>query len=235
MNPESAISLYAIVVAAGAGSRIGAELPKQFLPLGNNTIIETCLSNLASVFSIKRTVIVLPEMGFDEWHSKLSGRSNTFLTRGGSERAISVASGLAALLQHPVEENAYILVHDAARPFVSPEVAANIKSAIVAGHSVIVPCISEKDSVRRTLPDGSSHSVDRNTILRVQTPQALSLEAMRKIYLQGRMQMQATDDAGAAEALGYSVHTVEGSENLFKITTPIDLRLAEILAGDVLK
>jgi 2-C-methyl-D-erythritol 4-phosphate cytidylyltransferase len=143
---------------------------------------------------------------------------------GGSDRQASVAAALGAA------PSAYqiVLVHDAARPLVPPDLAERVVAAVRGGSDAVIPVIEVVDTVKRVDPTGRVvATVDRSALRRVQTPQGFRRSVLTAAHSAARD--SATDDAGLVERLGTPVHTVPGSEYALKITRPYDLAIAELL------
>ncbi len=213
--------MWAVVVAAGSGSRFGG--PKQFELLHGRPVVARAVAACRRV--AEGVVLVVPADRLDERHG-----ADTVVA-GGDTRTASVRRGLAAV---PAAA-ATVVVHDAARPLAGPELFDRVLAALddpaVAGALCAVPVA---DTVKRLVdgpgPDGSLGDVgatlDRRGLVAVQTPQAFRAAALRRAHDAGA---EATDDAALVEALGATVRVVPGDPRNFKLTTPWDLRLAELL------
>jgi 2-C-methyl-D-erythritol 4-phosphate cytidylyltransferase len=123
-----------------------------------------------------------------------------------------------------------VLVHDAARCLVPPSVVAAVIEAVAEGAPAVVPGLPVVDTIRALAADGGSRTLDRTTLRAVQTPQGFPAEVLRRAHAAG--DAGATDDAGMVEALGLPVTLVPGDPRAFKVTSPLDLRLAEALLAD---
>jgi 2-C-methyl-D-erythritol 4-phosphate cytidylyltransferase len=149
---------------------------------------------------------------------------------GGADRVASVALGLAA-----VDDADVVLVHDAARCLCPGDVARAVVTAVRDGHGAVIPALPVADTVRRVDPVGRVVGlVDRTGLLAVQTPQGFRPDVLRRAHeaaLGSSAAARATDDAGLVEAVGGEVVTVPGDPRAFKITTPLDLAMAEALLG----
>lgn len=203
------MSTWAIVVAGGRGERFGE--PKQFLPLGRQRVLDWALE--AATRHADGVVLVVPEPAVGQ-----SEPAARVVVPGGATRSASVRAGLAAV----PEDADVIVVHDAARPVPVPDVWARVLAAVAAGADAAVPAIAVTDTLRQT--DGPT--VDRRRFVAVQTPQAFRAEALREAHRSGP---DGTDDASLVEAAGGRVVVVEGDPSNVKITTPVDLLLAELL------
>lgn len=213
-----------IIVAGGAGRRMGGSLPKQFMMLGNLPILAHTINRFREALPIAEIVVVLPEEHISLWHN-LAARFDVAdhkVVAGGKERFHSVAAGLAALS----DEVRHIAVHDGVRPLVSKKLI--IKLILESEqHPVVIPVIAPSDSCR-VVEQENSTIIDRSTLRLVQTPQLFHAEVLRNAYQQAFTET-FTDDASVAEAAGYKVHLCEGERHNIKITTPDDIILAEAI------
>lgn len=222
---EDSEPAVALVVAAGSGSRLGGATPKALRRLGDRSLLLHSLGNLAAG-GVRSAVVTVPADRRDEFAAELeSSPIPVRAVAGGAERQDSVRLGLAAL-----EPDARIvLVHDAARPLVPPEVVAAVIQSVAAGHVAVVPALPVIDSVRRITGD-LSQVVDRDGLVGVQTPQGFDLALLRAAHeLVADRGLVVTDDAAACEVAGHRVHVVPGSRRSMKITEPVDVQLAETL------
>jgi len=218
----------AIVVAAGRGTRMGAATAKAFLDLGGMPLAAHALRTLNRLPSLTSIVLVVTAnqetrateivQRYGPWTSPVR------LARGGAERQDSVAAGLAAL----DADAALVLVHDAARPFVSLEcIEACVAAA--ATHGAAIAAVAAHDTVKVADRDSVIiETLDRRRIWLAQTPQVFRTALLREAYLHARSnRVVATDDAALVEHLGHAVRIVPGEPANRKITTPDDLRWAE--------
>ena len=203
------MATWAIVVAGGRGERFGE--PKQYLPLRDGRVLDWSLR--AARADADGVVLVVPADRTDE-DEPLA----TVVVAGGATRSGSVRAGLAAV----PEDAAVILVHDAARPVPVPDVWRRVRAAIDAGADAAVPAIPVSDTLREV----GGGTVDRSRFVAVQTPQAFTAPALRAAHAGAP---EGTDDASLVEAAGGRVVVVDGDPANIKITTPVDLRLAELL------
>lgn len=213
-----------IIVAGGAGQRMGASLPKQFMLLGNQPILARTINTFHEALPKAEIVVVLPKEHVALWEN-LAARFDIaphHIAQGGAERFHSVKSGIEALQG----ECDYIAVHDAVRPLASKKLI--IKLVLQAEqHDAVIPTVGATDSLRRVVGD-SSEIINRNDIRLVQTPQLFKSEILRESYRQ-EYQPQFTDDASVVECAGYKVILSEGERENIKITTPVDLTIAEAI------
>ena len=201
-------SIAVIIVAGGSGARMGARLPKQFLPLDGRPVLMHTVQRFADALPQSRIVVVLPSSHIEYW-DKLCRRHGFavphIVCTGGANRFESVSNGL----RHAGEAE-LIAVHDGVRPLVSREI---IERAT--------------DSMRRIDRDGS-RIVDRSLYRIVQTPQVFRADILRNAYARP-FDERFTDDASVVEAAGQPVYLCEGSYENIKITTPVDMLTAEAL------
>jgi 2-C-methyl-D-erythritol 4-phosphate cytidylyltransferase len=219
-----------VVVAAGQGTRLGGDVPKQFLPLAGVPVLLRALRPFVSHPEVGRVVVVLAPVYAErppEFIAPLAGAGLTIVA-GGRERADSVAAGLRAL----PSDCEIVLVHDGARPFVERRVIDAVIAHARAGEGALA-AVPVSDTLKAQAPDDPtrvSRTVSREGLWRAQTPQGFPRQLLEKAYARGRG-AGATDDASLVEACGAVVRLVpDGSRNL-KITTREDLALAEALAA----
>lgn len=220
--------VWAVVPAAGLGSRMEREIPKQYLVFQGKTILEHCLDRLLAHPQIAGAILVLRD---DDRHwENLAYAPNKplFTTEGGAERQHSVYSGLTTL-QYRCGNDVIALVHDAVRPLVSSRDLGRVIDAAgnhTAGAILAAPVA---DTLKRDNGSGEIEAtVDRARLWRALTPQVFHLQpllnGLRRAIDAGE---QTTDEAAAVEAMGYRPALVAGDESNLKITRPDDLRLAE--------
>lgn len=203
---------------------MGGEIPKQFLPVGGKPVLMRTLEAFVAFDPLIHIVLVLPESQQAYWRSLCHEYGFTLphdVVNGGETRFHSVKNGLAK-----VQENGWVGVHDGVRPFVSQEVIARCYQEAESKQAVI-PVIGIVETVRRLTEQGSE-TVPRDEYRLVQTPQVFDVALLRRAYEQEYSDFY-TDDASVVEALGERVSCVEGNRENIKITTPYDLKLAEVL------
>jgi len=208
----------ALVVAAGQGSRIGAALPKQYLPLAGKAVLAHAVDTLLADPAIDAVQVVIGP-GQQELYARAIGdRRLPPPVEGGATRRASVANGLGTVA------DGHVLIHDAARPFLPPPVTARLLAALgrADGAVPVLPVADTLAEAGHTL----GAAVQRERLVRVQTPQAFRLGAIRAAH-DAWGEAEATDDAQVARAAGLSVATVEGSPALDKLTYPADFAAAE--------
>ena len=217
---------YVIIVAGGKGLRMGSDIPKQFLPIGGKPVLMRTLERFREYDEYLQIILVLPEAQQDYWHQLCKeyhfGVEYT-LANGGQTRFHSVQNGLAKV---PDDAIGVVGVHDGVRPFPSVEVIRNCYETARTVKAVI-PVIPVVETVRH-LEGENSKTVPRNDYRLVQTPQTFDIQllkaANRQPYNDG-----FTDDASVVESYGHQITLVEGNRENIKITTPYDLKIAEVL------
>ncbi|HET7173604.1 MAG TPA: 2-C-methyl-D-erythritol 4-phosphate cytidylyltransferase [Nocardioidaceae bacterium] len=215
----------AVIPAAGAGVRLAAgapEPPKALRSVAGRALLELSVDALAPL--VDEVIVVAPPNFVDPVQGVLGNAAGPRVVAGGSTRQESVRLGLAAL--GPAA--AYVVVHDAARPLVPPDLVQRVLDALLAGAEAVVPVLPVTDSLRRRRPDGDSEPVDRESLVAVQTPQGFRREVLERAH-SAAAGHGATDDASLVQSLGVRVATVDGSPLAFKVTTRLDLLLVEAL------
>ncbi|HEX9259361.1 MAG TPA: 2-C-methyl-D-erythritol 4-phosphate cytidylyltransferase [Acidimicrobiales bacterium] len=212
-----ASAVWTIVVAGGSGARFGA--PKQFSDLNGRPVLAWAV---AAAHTVSEGVVLVLPAGGAPWPDSSSGAR--VVVTGGATRSESVRHGLAAV--PPTAD--VVVVHDAARPFATPELFERVVGAVRAGADGAVPGIPLADTVKEIDGDGVVVATpDRARLVAVQTPQAFRAAALRAAHAAGG---DATDDASLIEARGGRVVVVAGERHNLKITEPDDLEWARSLA-----
>ena len=220
----------AIIVAGGAGRRMGTGVPKQFLALAGRSLLDRTLSTAAAAVCVDAIVLALPPGTPSEARESYRGLPKVAeVVDGGEERQDSVRNALEAV---PAEAE-IILVHDAVRPFATPALFGRCVEQARA-HGAAVPVIPIRDTVKTwDRAAGSLVTRDRTELLRTQTPQGFRAEILREAYGRAaRDGLRGTDDAALVEAAGYPVVAVPGEEGNIKVTLPEDLRMAAGLLSE---
>ena len=214
-----------LIVAGGRGTRMGGPQPKQFLELAGRPVLMHTLEAFDRWDASARLIVVLPEDQIDTWkrlcEAHVFGRIHRVVA-GGETRFHSVRNGLGA-----VASDGLIAVHDGVRPLVAPSVIAACFAAAADGGAA-VPVVPVVESVREVDADGGSRPVDRTRLRVVQTPQVFRADVLRDAYCLP-YDPRFTDDASVVEASGVAVRLVPGNRENIKLTTPMDLLLAEQL------
>jgi 2-C-methyl-D-erythritol 4-phosphate cytidylyltransferase len=214
------VTVWAILVAAGRGERLGLDHPKAFAKLGEDPLLAEPLRRLDDSEWVDAIVVVVPA-GWEEPAILLAeevgcGKVSACVA-GGAERADSVRAGLAEV---PADAVA-VLVHDAARPLVGDEVIGRVLAPLGEGWDGVVPGLPVADTLKRVDGDGRVvETVGRDAVYAVQTPQAFPAEVLRRALAAGGT---ASDCAGSVEAAGGRVKVVPGDPKLLKVTTADDL------------
>jgi 2-C-methyl-D-erythritol 4-phosphate cytidylyltransferase len=218
---------YAVIVAAGSGIRMGGALPKQFILVHNKPVLYYSLQTFLNAFADLQIILVLPvdymNMGqeiIDAYFDKEKIR----IAAGADTRFQSVKNGLRL-----VEEDSIIFVHDGVRCLLTENLIHRCYAGAVETGTAI-PVILSKDSVRIVNDEGND-AIDRNKVMLVQTPQTFHSKILLPAY-QIDYKEKFTDEATVVEAFGLKVTLVDGEENNIKITTPVDLLIAEKIIND---
>lgn len=213
----------ALLVAAGRGERLGADGPKAFVVLAGRPMLEWSLDALRAVEAVSRIVVALPP--------GVPAPDGVVGVAGGAERSHSVRAALEAAGDGPGDEP--VIVHDAARPLAAPELFERALGALAAHDcDAVVAAARVTDTIKRARSADLrvSETLDRSELWAVQTPQVFRRDALARALAQpDEMLAAATDDAGLVEQAGGRVHVVESPAGNLKVTTPTDLRLAELL------
>jgi 2-C-methyl-D-erythritol 4-phosphate cytidylyltransferase/2-C-methyl-D-erythritol 2,4-cyclodiphosphate synthase len=217
----------ALIVAAGTGTRFGGSAPKQYLPLAGRAVLRRTVDALAGHPAIDGICVVINSDHRALYEAAISDLSVLPPATGGSSRQESVLNGLESLTDLRPD---CVLIHDAARPFVTHGMIDKCLGALAEAHGVVV-ALPVIDTLKRAHDGTVSGTVDRKDLWRAQTPQAFRYADILAAHRQCKG-ATLTDDAAVAEATGLSVRLVMGAEENFKITTADDLRRAErLLAG----
>ena len=228
---------YVIIVAGGKGLRMGSDIPKQFLPIGGRPVLMRTIDRFREYSEELQIILVLPKAQQEYWRQLCeeydfplpsigeAGKGHYLLADGGETRFHSVQNGLALI---PDDAEGVVGVHDGVRPFPSIDVIRNCYET-AREKKAVIPVIPVVETVRHLEGEGSV-TVPRGDYRLVQTPQTFDIQllkaANRQPYNDG-----FTDDASVVEAFGYHITLVEGNRENIKITTPYDLKIAEVLIG----
>ena len=215
---------YIVIVAGGSGSRMGTATPKQFLELFGLPVLMHTLKKFRQSVPEGEIILALPEKERNTWQSLCEKHHFDVphkIVVGGKSRFHSVKNGL-----QKINEKSIVTIHDGVRPLVSETVIKNcIQSAEKFGATV--PTLPIQDSIRKISNNGNQIA-DRNQFVLVQTPQCFQSEIILKAYQQ-KYRSSFKDDASVVEQLGQKIYLVEGNKENIKITTPEDLKIAEVL------
>lgn len=209
-----------ILVAAGSGQRLAADVPKALVEVAGQTLIGHCLQTARQVPRIAEVVVVVPRAEVEQIRSQVSGAA---VVAGGDTRDASVRAGLAAL----GSETASVLIHDAARPFTPAAVFERVIDELAAGADAVIPAVAVTDTIKSISHGVVTQTIDRANLVAVQTPQGFQVASLRAAHT--AQSGTVTDDAMLLEQMGVQVHVVEGSHESFKITTPFDLAVARAM------
>jgi 2-C-methyl-D-erythritol 4-phosphate cytidylyltransferase len=222
------MSVWAILVAAGRGERLGLDRPKAFAKLGDEPLLAEPLRRLEACPWVDGIVLVAPP-GWEEpailvAEEEGCGKVHACVTGGGT-RSDSVRAGLAEVPADAL----VVLVHDAARPLVPHEVVERVLAPLSEGWDGAVPGLPVGDTLKRVGSDGGvAETVSRDGLWAIQTPQAFAADVLRRAHSPSNNLVQATDCAGLVEAAGGRVKVVDGDPRLLKVTSEADL---ETVAG----
>jgi 2-C-methyl-D-erythritol 4-phosphate cytidylyltransferase len=213
------VSTWAVLVAAGRGERLGEDRPKAFVRLGDLPLLAEPLRRLDECAWIDAVVVVAPP----EWEEpaillaeELGASKVSACVTGGNTRTGSVRAGVAEI----PDDAAVILVHDAARPLLPPDLVARLIAALGEGFDGAVPALPVSDTVKRVSDGVVGETLVRDELVVVQTPQAFPAETLRAALAAGT---EGSDCASLVEANGGRIRTVDGDERLLKVTTRADL------------
>ncbi|MCU7376512.1 2-C-methyl-D-erythritol 4-phosphate cytidylyltransferase [Paucibacter sp. O1-1] len=217
---------YALVPAAGVGTRSGADGPKQYVPLAGRAMMAHTLEALAKVSGLAATLVVLsPED--DQFETAVPGFDGWVARCGGASRAESVANGLDELLARGAQAHDWVLVHDAARCLLRPEWVEALIAACTDDEVGGLLAMPLADTLKQSSHGRVMNTVDRSAKWAAQTPQMFRLGLLKPALAGGGEGI--TDEASAIEALGHQPLLVESPMENFKVTWPADFALAERL------
>ncbi|MFT5488653.1 MAG: 2-C-methyl-D-erythritol 4-phosphate cytidylyltransferase [Paracoccaceae bacterium] len=213
-----------LILAGGSGSRVGSDIPKQYLDLGGAPVIRRTVEVFLSHPAVDTVQVVIGAEDRERYANALTGLDLPAPVTGGASRQGSGRRGLEAL-----EDNApdHVLIHDAARPFVDHATIDRVLQAL-EGASAVLPALPVADTLKRGTgaPPVVAATVDRQDVWRAQTPQGFRYAEILAAHRQASG-LEMTDDTAIAEHAGLAVSLVLGDEDNFKITTPEDLQRAE--------
>lgn len=217
---------FAIIVAGGLGSRMNADIPKQFLQIGERSIIELTISKFLNHDNQLMVTVVIPaahELLWKELNEEITDNNRVVTVFGGNSRYQSVSNGLASI---NAKEGDLIAIHDAVRPLLSNDLISRcFSSAAELGNAIPATDVVE---TLRVISQSGSKWVNREEYRAIQTPQTFRYEIIKDAYEQPFSDI-FTDDASVVEQIGVQMNLVQGERNNIKITTPEDLKLARLL------
>ncbi|BDS50090.1 2-C-methyl-D-erythritol 4-phosphate cytidylyltransferase [Rhodoluna lacicola] len=219
--------LAVVVVAAGLGTRLGADKPKAFVTLAEKTLIEHALENVAEVPALEQVIVAVPAgheaQTVEIIELALAGKNVRFdVVVGGQTRQQSIANALGVI----DPEIEVVLVHDAARALAPASLFTRVASEVRRTGLGVVPVMKIADTVKRVDANVVRETVDREALRVAQTPQGFVANELLKAY--AATTAEHTDDASLVQAHGMQVNAIEGDERAFKITTADDLTAAEL-------
>lgn len=214
----------AILAAGGSGSRASADIPKQLLPLGGRPLFVWSLNVLGKVERIREIVVAVPSGRTDQFQKAARGIPNVKWTVGGARRQDSVMAGLRAVSS----DMEIILVHDAARPFITPQLLDLLIEA-AAERGAAIPVAPVTETLKEVSHSRVIGTVDRSRIFCAQTPQAFRYEVLLRVFESVPQDREWTDEASMCESAGVSVTAVAGDRRNIKITYAGDFEYAEYL------
>ena len=220
-EPES-MHVTAIIAAGGVGRRLGASVPKQLLEIGGEPILRRSVAAFLTHPRVTDVIVALPASMADSPPDWLRPAR---VVRGGESRQASVASAFEAV----DASSEIVLVHDAARPFVSPDIISRAIDGAVR-HGAAIAAVHVSDTVKRVSAHAATviaETLPRDQMYLAQTPQAFRRAVLQEAIALGRSGADGTDEASLAERAGHAVHIVEGDASNMKITTAADLEAAQ--------
>jgi len=217
------MSISVIIPAGGSGERLGAKVPKALVQLAGRTLIEHAVSNMSAIAD---EIIVAAPKGLEKTFQELLG-SEVLVVTGGITRTESVKAGLKVLSK----DAKFVLVHDAARPLASTDLARRIIKELQSGADAVIPGLKVADTIKRVNVDGFVTKTPNRAKLRaIQTPQGFTHATLITAH---KLNAEATDDAALVEELDIPVKVILGEDRAMKITTPDDLgRAHRFLLGE---
>lgn len=228
----------AVLTAAGSGTRLGCQGPKALVELAGQSLVRRAAAGLFACLQVDAVVVTAPADYLEVFQAELADFDNLVVVAGSDvSRQASVANGLAAAVELAPQADV-VLIHDAARCLTPPAAIARVIDAVRAGNPAVIPALPVTDTIKSVAPAPTQvepvrETVDRRRLRAVQTPQGFERETILRSHQLGAQaaaseSSAASDDAGLAEQAGYPVVVVPGDTLSFKITTPIDLALAQV-------
>jgi 2-C-methyl-D-erythritol 4-phosphate cytidylyltransferase len=225
-------SRFALIVAGGSGLRMGSEIPKQFMPLLGYPVLMHTLRVFHQLKNPPQIHLVVPAVEIDRWESLCEQHSFIVphkVVAGGETRFHSVKNGLQSFGKAP---QGLVAIHDGVRPLISADLIEKCYTAALEKGNAI-PAIRPTESVRLGT-QSANNKEDRNSIWLIQTPQVFILEKIKQYY-QNDWKAYYTDDASVAEDCGETINLVDGKIENIKITTPLDMIIANAIMERRLK
>jgi 2-C-methyl-D-erythritol 4-phosphate cytidylyltransferase len=224
---QGRVQCWAVLPAAGIGSRMGGDLPKQYLRVAGATLLEHSLRALLSCDELAGVVVALHATDRRAGALPIFQDPRVQTVTGAEQRSGSVLAGLE-YLQSRAAPRDWVLVHDAARPCLQPRDIERLVAAVIASGTGGILAEPIVDTVKQASPDARVlRTLDRTTLWRAQTPQMFRLDELRRALTQAQERCQAvTDEASAMELAGYPVQLITASAGNPKVTIAADLPLA---------
>jgi 2-C-methyl-D-erythritol 4-phosphate cytidylyltransferase len=224
--------IFAIIPAAGKGSRLGGSIRKQFLMLQGRPVIVHTLRQFEFCADVDEVAVAVPESSIVEMEALVSQyrlHKVSKVLAGGERRQDSVYRVLSRL---PVRDSDLVIVHDGVRPFIEPKKISQVIKACKS-HDAAVLAVQPKDTIRRSNGGGFfDQTLDRKALWLIQTPQVFKASLLKKAFEKARKdKFYSTDEAALVERLGVKVRIVEGSYDNIKITTQEDVELGSLILG----
>ena len=223
------MTVAALIVAGGSGTRMGGDTPKQYLRLGGRAVIRHALETFLEHPRIDAVQVVIGENHGEMFADAVQGLRMPMPVVGGPTRQLSVLNGLEALARREMGAPDIVLIHDAARPFVSAELIDRLLDGL-GMHEGVIPALPVVDTIKLVNDDGIIvETIPRAALRAAQTPQTFYLAPILAAHRQARDagETDLTDDAAVAERAGFEVAVVEGDPLNRKITTSHDLEWAK--------
>jgi len=223
------MSTAALIVAGGSGTRMGAQIPKQYLDIGGKPVIRHTIEAFLHHPRIALVQAVIASDHAQFFSEAVMGLKMPMPVLGGATRQQSVLNGLEALARREMGAPSVVMIHDAARPFVTPALIESLLDNL-GMHEGVIPALPITDTIKRVNEENIIvQTVPRDTLRAAQTPQTFYLSPILAAHRQARDEGKndLTDDAAVAENAGYDVAVIPGDPDNRKITTPHDLRWAE--------
>lgn len=220
--------IAAIIVAAGSGSRVGGEIPKQYRVLGGKSVLTWSIAALQAA-GVKPIIVVVGAGQDDLFRTATAGIADVISVSGGAVRTASVRNGLTALEASTPDG---VLIHDAARPGLSPALVGALVGALEQGARAVAPALPVSDALKHV--DGDMivlGDAARDGLMRVQTPQAFRFADIRDAYARLPADAEFDDDLAVARAAGIPAQLIPGDARLMKLTYPEDFAVLENMLG----
>ncbi len=225
---------YAIILASGKGTRLNSDLPKQFINIGGKTVIEHTLDRFQMHSEIDEIIIVIEPSNKNRLQKILDDTNYTKISKilnGGKTRQDSSAIGVNSI----TETTANVLIHDAARPFVSQNIITNCLKALKTSGAVAVAIPAVDTIIEIDSKNHISNIPERKYMMQVQTPQAFNLEIIKKAHALAAKESYATDDCSLVLKHNIAdIFIVSGEKTNIKITYPEDIEFAEIIIKNLI-